>query len=65
MSIDADRFTECYAAAMMAQIVSLNARADACNEYAYNQGLQLEARILRKQVEALHDQLVAMGYQPC
>lgn len=42
-----------YEAALRAQIVSLQAREAACYCYTHNQAMQIEARIIGKQLEAL------------
>jgi hypothetical protein len=50
-----------YAAALKAQIVSLEARVEALSGYIYNDKFQLEARIVLKQIEALQNELADLG----
>lgn len=50
-----------YAAALKAQIVSLEARWSALTAYVLNTGFQLEARVVLKQIEALQTELTNLG----
>lgn len=50
-----------YAAALKAQIVSLEARWNALVGYVLNTDFQLEARVVLKQIEALQTELTNLG----
>lgn len=50
-------YDDLLSAALRAQLVSIEARANACTSYPLNQTLQIEARICFKQADALRSQL--------
>lgn len=54
---------DAYVAALLAQKVSLSARLKAASGYVLNLDLNLECDLLRKQIEAINEELSKIGEQ--
>lgn len=54
-----------HSAAIVALIISLTARRDACFDFCMNQGLQIEAKLLTAQIEALNRELDHLATNLC